>query len=98
MKNILGAIALTIAGSFGIAASANAMPAASVAGLAEQATTSVEQVGGGRHGRGHRRFHGKHFFGFRNFHGGGGNGYFWWKKYCYYNPYHWKCEKFGFGY
>lgn len=89
MKNVLRAMAL-VAG-FTLAASANAMPAASVAGLGEQAAPSVEKVTWGHKYYGHRKFYGKHHWGYRHY----GYGYHW-KKYCYYYPYSYKCKRFGY--
>lgn len=94
MKNVLRAMAL-VAG-FTLAASANAMPAASVAGLGEQASTSVEKVTWGHKHYGHRKFYGKHYWGYKHYGYGYGHGYHWWKKFCYYNPYHYKCKYFSY--
>jgi hypothetical protein len=96
MKNILGALAIAAIGSISLAASAQAMPAASLAGLSNEAESSVEQVSGRKHRFG--KFHGKHFFGAPKFFVYKGDSYYWWKKYCYSYPYHWKCKKFGFYY
>jgi hypothetical protein len=94
MKNVLRAMAL-VAG-FTLAASANAMPAASVAGLGEQAAPSVEKVTWGHKHYGYGKFYGKHYWGYRHYSHGYGHGYHWWKKYCYYNPYSYKCKHFGY--
>lgn len=88
MKNILAAALIVAMGSVSMAASANAVPAASLAGIGEQAGSATEQVGF-RH---RHKFHRKRFF----FHGGYGG--FYWKKFCYYKPWHWKCKYYDFGY
>jgi hypothetical protein len=104
MKNVLRALALVAVGTVSMAASANAMPAASsIAGIGEQATASVEQVGWRHHG-GHK-FYGKRYWGgyhhgykhhgYKHYGYGYGGGYSW-KKYCYYNPYHWKCKHYDY--
>jgi lysozyme family protein len=87
MKNVLGALALVTLGSFAVAGSADASPAAALAGLSEQSAPAVEQVGWR-----HRRYWG---YGYR--HHGYGYGYYW-KKHCYFHPYHWKCKHYGYGY
>ena len=101
MKNILGALALM---GFGIIASgsAQASPAASLAGIGEQAP-AVEQV----HYYG-KRFYGRHYwggykpyyYGYKHY----GYGYkhygygYSWKRHCYHHPYHWKCKHYGYDY
>jgi hypothetical protein len=92
MKNVLRALALVAVGTVSLAASANAMPGvSSVAGLGEQASASVEQVGyNGRHHGGHHRFYGHRYWGGGHYYGYGDG--FSWKRYCYYHPYHWKCR------
>jgi hypothetical protein len=91
MKNVLRAMAL-VAG-FTLAASANAMPAASVAGLSEQAAPSVEKV---TFGHKHGRFYGRHYWGYRHYSHGYGHGYSWWKNHCYYHPHHYKCKYYSY--
>jgi hypothetical protein len=102
MKNVIGALALVALGSLAITGAANASPAASLAGLSEQSAPAVEQVGY-RH-RGHH-FHGRKYWGgwgYKRHYGHGyGHGYgygYGFKKWCYYNPYHWKCKHYGYGY
>ena len=87
MKKVIGALALLALGSFAIAGSANASPAASLAGLSEQAAPAVEQVG-----YRHRRYWG---YGYRK-HYSYGYGHYSWKRHCYYHPHHWKCKHFGY--
>jgi opacity protein-like surface antigen len=93
MKNVLRALVLVAVS--GAAASANAMPAASVAGLGEQAAPAVEQVTWGHkhygYRYGHRKFYGKHHWGYKHYGYGYGHGYNW-KKWCYYHPYSYKCK------
>lgn len=94
MKNILAAAIVVAMGSVGMAASANAVPAASLAGIGEQAGSATEQVGF-RHRYG-KKWHG---YGFRHGYGYGyGGGYYGFKKWCYHHPYHWKCKHYGWGY
>lgn len=89
MKNVLRA--MTLAAGFALAASANAMPAASVAGLSEQAAPSVEKVTWGHKHYGYGRYYGKRHWGYRHH----GYGYHW-KNYCYHHPYSYKCKHFGY--
>jgi|EndMetStandDraft_4_1072995.scaffolds.fasta_scaffold602461_2 hypothetical protein len=106
MKNILGALALAAFGTVSLAASANAMPAvSSIAGVGEQTTASVEQVGYyKRHHYGHGKWYGGHRYWGHKYYGYGhgrhyGYGYGYghsWKKFCYYNPYHWKCKHYDY--
>jgi hypothetical protein len=96
MKNVLRALALVAFGTVSLAASANAMPAvSSIAGVGEQTTASVEQVGyyHKRHHYGYGKWHGHHYYGYKHY--GYGHG-FSWKKYCYYKPWHWKCKYYGY--
>ncbi len=85
MKNVLCALALL--GGLALAGSANAMPAASMAGLSAQAATPVQEVSF-RYHRHHRFF----------FYGGGyyGGGYHFWKRYCFFHPYSWRCGYSGY--
>jgi hypothetical protein len=93
MKNVLAALALVAFGGFAVTGSANASPAAALSGI-EQSAPATEQVG--------YRFHGRKYWGgwgYRKHYGHGyGHGHFSWKKYCYHNPYHWKCKQYGYGY
>ena len=104
MKNILGALAVVALGSLGLAASANASPASSLAGLDQQAAPAMQQVTwyGGRKFYGkyyykphYRYYRYKPYYGYGYRHYGYGN---WWKNYCHYHPYHWKCKHYGYGY
>jgi hypothetical protein len=100
MKNILCAAALIAFSSIAVSTSANASPAAALAGISDEASASVEQVGYRGHRRGHfygRHYYGRHFWGKRHY-GYGGDGYSWWKRYCYHHPYHFKCKYYGWGY
>jgi hypothetical protein len=90
MKNVL--VALALLGGVALAGSANAAPAASLAGIGERASPTAEKV--------HFRYFGHRYFGHRFFFNtygyGYGYGYDYWKNYCYYHPYHWKCRAFGY--
>ena len=96
MRNILSAAALFAFGSIAVSASANASPAAALAGIGEQSQASVEQVRYRDHHR--RHFYGRHYWGYRHYGYSGGDGYSWWKSYCYRHPYHHKCKYYGWGY
>jgi hypothetical protein len=89
MKNILCAAALVAFSSFGMAVSANAVPAASLAGMSEQAAPAVEQVGFGRY---HRYYNNKHYgYGHKNYgYGYKHNGY-------KYNHYGYGRKHYGYG-
>jgi hypothetical protein len=88
MKNLLCATALVAFAGFGMTASANAVPAASVAGISDHTGPAVEQV----HFRRHHRYYGRFHWGHR-FYGNYGR-----RGYCYDHPYSWKCKKYGYGY
>ncbi len=89
MKNLLCAAAFVAFGSVGLAASANALPAASVTGIGKDAAPTVEQV----HFRRHHHFFGRYYWG-PSFYSDRS----WWRTYCYDYPYSWKCRYYGYGY
>ena len=94
MKNILRAMALVAFGTVSLSASANAMPtASSVAGVGEQASASVEQVGYDDHGDhyGNRRHYGGNYWGQKRYGYGYGRGYG-------HNYYGWGYKNYGWGY
>jgi hypothetical protein len=81
MKNVLGAIALLAIGSAALTGSANALPAASVAAIGGEAAPVAQQV------HWYARYDGNYGY-YRHD--------YWWRKYCYYHPYYWRCDRFGY--
>ena len=75
-------------GSFAFAASANASPAASLAGIGDQAPASVEQVGYYWKRHYYKPYYKHHYWHHKHY--GYGHGYGWKKRHYYYRPYWYK--------